>query len=65
MTPKPHEVSPDLAVTPEVTLFIGGAVVSIALIAVMLVFWWKVSKQEAAAEKDRQARRSQSTGGEA
>ncbi len=42
-----------MRVTPEVTLFVGGAVLTVALIVVMLVFWARATRQENQAAKER------------
>jgi flagellar biosynthesis protein FliQ len=47
-------VQPEMMrVTPEVTLFVGGGVLTVALIVVMLVFWVRATRQENEAAKER------------
>lgn len=52
--PSPEAANAQLMdATPEVVLFVGGAVVSVVLIAAVLWFWVKISKQESQAERER------------
>lgn len=54
MTPEPMRAEAEgLAFTPDVVLFIGGLVLTVAVIAVLGVFWMRILRAERKADAER------------